>query len=375
MRKKRTATWVQPTGTLQEEVSKFLEQLLKTKPKISGDVAQSVLLPDGQKFTVPKNISVLYRGEFFSGRYPNSFTRKEFDAELKKQLNALRPPIDPHYVESELLARQELSPESLSRIQLSYTPNRPMYSLDYRSVRLPGDLFPSEIFQVRVDAWATVKAKPIKTKPARLASLFLHRVASVQWVSLDTRDERDTHREAIWDMLVNTYREIGVKLSSPRQMDEYDVWSVALIDGEPVAFNLSTITPYGVKSGLSGSNGTTGKLAVRDSFKKLFQTGFYAEVSHKVEHLCQKMNVPVVCAEHAKTVLKKQITPSDDLLHYERNLSGVGVVTKVLVGRPRGIPTTTWDNPSCGLDKSARKFAIDNKELPFEGLNHYACKL
>ena len=54
----------------------------------------------------------------------------------------------------------------------------------------------------------------------RLASAFMARIASAQWVELDSRGERNQYRDTIWDMLVDTYREIGVKPSSKSAMDK-----------------------------------------------------------------------------------------------------------------------------------------------------------
>lgn len=51
----------------------------------------------------------------------------------------------------------------------------------------------------------------------KIASAFLARIASAQWVALDSREERNQYRGAIWDMLVDTYREIGVKLSCEKR--------------------------------------------------------------------------------------------------------------------------------------------------------------
>lgn len=108
-----------------------------------------------------------------------------------------------------------------------------------------------------------------------------------------------------------------------------------------------------------------------EQFKKLFKDGFYSEVSHKVEHLCEKMGVPVVCAEHAKAVLKKQLDVQPDGIHYSRTLSGIGAVTKVLVGKPRGVPTTSWDAPDCPID-GPEKIASTEPDKALDHLAHYA---
>jgi hypothetical protein len=157
--------------------------------------------------------------------------------------------------------------------------------------------------------------------------------------------------DPVWDMFVKTYKSIGLAANSAEEMlGEFPIWEICHGDnGDAVAFNAFKKTKYGLKSGLSGSDGSSdGKSKaiemIRTKFKK---PGYYGEVSHKVEAIALASGAPVICNSYVSSVLGKQIEPSDDQLHYSRNLGGVGRVTKIMVGMPNGVPTTDFNNPSC----------------------------
>ena len=52
---------------------------------------------------------------------------------------------------------------------------------------------------------------------------------------------------------------------------------------------------------------------------------------------------------YAADVLKKSVSPASDGVHYQRVIKGVGEVTKVLIGLPRGVPVTSSDDPQCPI--------------------------
>lgn len=195
----------------------------------------------------------------------------------------------------------------------------------------------------------------LKSKVIRLAYdrpdlrphlLPLLKRANQGWVSVPPGE----HADRVWSMYEATYRQIGLTKSSPSEMvADYDVWQVFMSNGVPVAFVTSKRTPFGVKLGLLGSDGSPeGKAAIKDYLKTNFKrSGEYGEVSHGVEKVVTSANTPVVCNVYADDVIKKSIDPEDDGVHYTRNLSGVGKVTKLLVGRPKGVPTTDLSHPSC----------------------------
>lgn len=190
-----------------------------------------------------------------------------------------------------------------------------------------------------------------------------------------TGGQRDQYEEAVWGMFVKTYQSIGLILSNSQEMYEYQVWEICLVGGRPVAFNLFKKTRYGLKSGLSGSDGSLeGKRFILDMLRtKYKQPGYYGEVSHKVEEIALAAGSPVVCNIYVPEILGKPVTLESDGLHYARNLSGVGKVTKILVGRPKGIPTTESRNPVCGVTANLSSFVAEDSDNEFDVRAHYAC--
>lgn len=166
-------------------------------------------------------------------------------------------------------------------------------------------------------------------------------------------------------MVQATYAKIGLIVDSPQELDEYDHWELFDDDGTWVAFVLSKTTPYGLKLGLAGSDGSrVGRNAVKNYVaSSFFALGHYAEVSHRMEELAFDAGAPLVCAIYASDVLNKDVEPARDGVHYRRAIKGIGEVTKVIVGRPRGIPVTSSDRPSCPIPDRAmrgpRRLAAD----------------
>ena len=162
--------------------------------------------------------------------------------------------------------------------------------------------------------------------------------------------QREPYLEAIWSMYVASYGKIGLIVNRPEELlDEYDVWEVSVDEtGAPCAFCLYKRTPFGLKVGLSGSDGSPeGRATARASFATKYQRpGVYGEVSHRPAELARDAGVPVVCANIAAVVLRKVVEVVDDV-HYIRNLTNVGPVKKMLVGLPIGVTTTDIQQPVC----------------------------
>ena len=162
--------------------------------------------------------------------------------------------------------------------------------------------------------------------------------------------DRLPYLDAVWSMYVASYSKIGLIVGRAEELlDEYDVWEVSVDEtGIPRAFCLYKRTPFGLKVGLSGSDGSPeGRAVARASFATKYQRpGVYGEVSHRPAELARAAGVPVVCANVASVVLRKQIDPVDDV-RYVRNLANVGPVQKMLVGMPLGVPTTDIQQPEC----------------------------
>jgi hypothetical protein len=152
-------------------------------------------------------------------------------------------------------------------------------------------------------------------------------------------------------MVQATYAKIGLIIDQPRELYEYDNWELSDDDEKWIAFVLSKTTPFGQKLGLAGSDGSrAGRTAVKEYVaNSFFDVGRYAEVSHRMEELALEADAPIVCATYARDVLKKNIELASDGIHYRRAIKGVGDVTKVMIGLPFGIPTTTSNQPQCPI--------------------------
>lgn len=150
-------------------------------------------------------------------------------------------------------------------------------------------------------------------------------------------------------MYVQTYSRIGLHIPNPQGLLKYEIWELNIVQGRPVAFTLYKKTPFGLKSGLSGHDGTSeGKRAAVHNLRTKFREGgIFGEVSHKVKAIALAAGAPVVCAAFADDVTGKQIELTDDPITYSRTLKGVGKVEKTMVGRPKGVPTTDAGNPMC----------------------------
>jgi hypothetical protein len=152
-------------------------------------------------------------------------------------------------------------------------------------------------------------------------------------------------------MVQSTYAKIGLILDHPDELDEYDVWDLFEEDGQFIAFRLGKTTSFGTKGGLVGSDGSrAGRTAIKQYVAVWYlEDGNYAEVSHRMQELAFEAGAPVVCATYAPEVLHKPVVPESDGIHYRRKIKNVGEVTKVLVGRPYGIPVTPSASPRCPL--------------------------
>lgn len=174
-----------------------------------------------------------------------------------------------------------------------------------------------------------------------------------------TGRKRQRYLPAVWDMLVRSYAAIGVPHRHPGELlADYPAWDVAFDEeGAPRAFTLYKRTPRGWKSAASGSDGSLdGRDTVKAQIARKFQKpGTYGEVSGAVEAVARKSGAPAVCAAYVPEVIGKRVTPQGDGLHYERAITGVGVHEKVLVGRPRGIPTTSMEAPACPIPNPRRR--------------------
>jgi len=179
--------------------------------------------------------------------------------------------------------------------------------------------------------------------------------------------------DAIWPLYAGSYAKIGLIVPTPAAMlSEYDQWWLHYTDGKLDAFRVGKTTAFGIKMGLAGSDGsregrTAAKAALVD-FAKV--PGNYGEVSHRPEEIAHAANVPAVCAAEARRILNKDVRIEGDGLHYTRVIAGVGPVTKVMIGRPRGVSPAPIQSVSCpapvalgGLGALTRRVDTDRESL------------
>lgn len=186
-----------------------------------------------------------------------------------------------------------------------------------------------------------------------------------------TGSSRLDYSQEVFDMAKSTYAKIGLPLSKPSDLLKYQEWHITTdSDGAPLSFATYKTTNYGKKLGLAGHDGSSsGKAVVKALIATQFhKEGFYGEVSHGVEYLAMKAGVPVVPNYLASKILGKPVDLEDDGLHYTRNLKGVGTVTKMLIGKPRGLSSMTQDRAA-----TSELTTPEEHDHRFDLLIHMAC--
>jgi hypothetical protein len=208
-----------------------------------------------------------------------------------------------------------------------------------------------------------MRSRPNDRRAARLQGWLTYAPASVRSnpVLSDVRTFKGKKRERwlmpVWDMLVHSYSAIGVPHREPQELlAEYPVWQVVFdAEGVPRAFSLAKQTRYGLKAAASGSDGSLdGRDTVKDDIARRFlRAGEYGEVSGAVEKLVTRAGAPVVCAAYVPEVIGKPVDAEEDGQHYSREIRGAGRHTKIMVGRPKRVPTTTYASGECPLPRRA----------------------
>lgn len=80
-----------------------------------------------------------------------------------------------------------------------------------------------------------------------------------QWLDVDVKDLTDDQIKSLWNMYTVSYAEVGLTLKDVVHMKhKYRLlWLIDIDnDNDPDAFIIYTVTPYGNKLALSGSDGT-----------------------------------------------------------------------------------------------------------------------
>jgi len=178
----------------------------------------------------------------------------------------------------------------------------------------------------------------------------------IEWARVE---DRESVADAVWAMYETSYARIGLIASGPAQLlAEYDAWWVAHEGDVPRAFRVAKTTPFGLKIGLSGTDGSReGRTFLKATMGGwLNEPGVYCEVSHRMEDLAREGGAPAVCSTDAPNVLRKPVIPVD-AVHYQRNIEPIGMVTKVIVGRPLSVPVTSFELPSCPKHSSSERLS------------------
>lgn len=221
----------------------------------------------------------------------------------------------------------------------------------------------------------------MKTLRRYIAELHVLVESHKGWITVKGSD-RHEYMDAVWEMYSTTYAAIGLIVPNVEAIAaEFPIWDIYLgKDDKPVAFTVSKTTAYGVKRGLSGTDGSPeGKAAAKAEYAKaFFNPGVYSELSHGAEHIALKSDPPVICAIHAAQVLGKPMTMQEDRVHYTRNINGKPV-TKIMIGRPKGIPTTSIHDPKCETAGTKEAKDLPKPEPTMEEImdeaEHYGCML
>lgn len=179
-------------------------------------------------------------------------------------------------------------------------------------------------------------------------------------VRLLTNGKRDRYLAKVWDMLVYSYEKIGIPHKHPSELlADYPLWELWFgSERDPHTFILYKQTEWGLKRAASGSDDTRdGRETSRHAIQTGFVPGIYGEVSEGVEHIALKAGVPVVCSCDVERILGKRITPLADGMHYEREITGVGLKTKILAGYPKGVRVVRYTDNACPVHGNPRKIA------------------
>ncbi len=166
---------------------------------------------------------------------------------------------------------------------------------------------------------------------------------SENYVPMDAVDLPDEYLERVFELYQKTYSGYGEPfITDAFQLFKYHRW-ILIFKGEGdgakniVAFALFTESDNGLKGGLKGSDLERSSRAAVKSFAigSYSANGVYGEISGRLEKAIVE-SVPVVAFAIARDVLAnqgKEIQQTKDN-HYTREIRNIGVVEKIMVGRP-----------------------------------------
>ncbi|ACL04419.1 hypothetical protein Dalk_2727 [Desulfatibacillum aliphaticivorans] len=150
--------------------------------------------------------------------------------------------------------------------------------------------------------------------------------------------------DRIWELYKNAYGELskGLFLRNVFSFQKYVRWILFVNDSKIIeAFAFFKKHQNGTKLGIICANfkKMDARDAVIDFLRLVFHVeGVFGEVSDRVEARLSGY-VPIVDPQLAKRILHpKQIQIDGDGKHYTRDLRNIGVVKKMMVGKPVNLP-------------------------------------
>jgi len=159
------------------------------------------------------------------------------------------------------------------------------------------------------------------------------------WTAIDPVDLDAAMIEGVFEMYARVYGRIDDSLNVAHAdgLFEFDRWIlVEGAGGRLIGFVLAKTTPFGLKVGLTASDGSVrGREAIKAFHRRVYrEMGVYGEVSDALE-LVVAGRAPRVSARVARLVLHpKLIHPEADGYHYGRDIARVGRRTKLMIGNP-----------------------------------------
>jgi hypothetical protein len=171
--------------------------------------------------------------------------------------------------------------------------------------------------------------------------------AGVAWLARDdhpfeTTDPIDfldsPELQEVYEMYRQTYGKLdpNLNVNMPEALLDFNRWLLMEDDnGHVIAFACFKTTSFGVKLGLTASDGGNAARTalVRTLREALNVEGVFGEVSPPLEAAVEG-HVPKVPAQSAGGILGKRVKIHEDGFHYSREITNVGVKTKLVVGRP-----------------------------------------
>ena len=165
------------------------------------------------------------------------------------------------------------------------------------------------------------------------------------WYDDNFKNLSDDEQDKLWDMFLSTYKRLpgGPQYKSQNELERDNIQNDVMVidvDEDPTedVFILYKSTKFGNKIiSLGTNNNIHAKKAMMDKMIEVLKTaGYYCEASGVLKEILISRDVPIVDSERdVEKVLLKDIHWLNDGGNYMREITGVGVKTKMLMGRPK----------------------------------------